>query len=160
MSVSWLASQLERSAVKVLDASWYLPAMGRDARAEFKACRIPGAQFFDIDSTDDKSSLPHMLPSEAFFAETMEKCSVGSDDHVVCYDGKGIFSAARLWFLLRAFGHEQVSVLNGGLPAWRREGQPLEEGPVQPPQPPSMPFTASLKSGAVCKVDEIVAGIR
>ena len=94
VSPAWLAANRGPS-VKVVDASWYLPAMGRDARQEFEACRIPGAVFFDVDATDVASPLPHMLPSDAFFARTMSELGIVHDDHVVCYDGKGLFSAAR-----------------------------------------------------------------
>ena len=90
VSPAWLAANRGPS-VKVVDASWYLPAMGRDARQEFEACRIPGAVFFDVDATDVASPLPHMLPSDAFFARTMSELGIVHDDHVVCYDGKGLF---------------------------------------------------------------------
>jgi len=158
VTAPWLASQLERGAVKVIDASWYLPAMGRDPKAEYEACRIPGAQFFDVDGTDDTSSLPHMVPSAAYFSETMQALGVGSDDHIVCYDGKGIFSSARLWWMLRAFGHHSSSVLDGGLPAWRRLDLPVESGPAAAVTPPASPFSASLQPGAVCTATEIVEG--
>ena len=107
VSVPWLSSRL--SSVLVVDASWYLPAMGRNGRDEFETKRIPGARFFDVDATDDTSSLPHMLPSDAYFSDTMSRLGISKADHVVCYDAKGIFSSARLWWMLRAYGHEQAS---------------------------------------------------
>lgn len=153
VSTAWLSSQL--SAVKVVDASWYLPAMKRDPRAEFESCRIPGATFFDVDATDDKSSLPHMIPSEEFFGKMMGELGVSSEDHVIAYDGKGIFSAARLWWMLRAFGHERASVLDGGLPAWVRDKHPTESGPPEPPAVASAPFVAKLQPGTVCSLDRM-----
>ena len=160
VSATWLSSQLERGVVKVIDASWYLPSMGRNPKEEFASCHIPGAQFFDIDATDDTSSLPHMVPSATYFAETMEKLGVGSDDHVVCYDGKGIFSSARLWWMLRAFGHPMSSVLDGGLPEWRRLELPVESGAAAAVAPPTTPFSAALRPKAVCTFDQILEGIR
>ena len=106
VSVGWLAARLP--AVKVIDASWYLPAMGRDARGEFATQRIPGARFFDLDDTDDTSGLPHMLPSTEHFAQCMSSLGLRTGDHVICYDGKGIFSAPRLWWVLRANGHPEA----------------------------------------------------
>ena len=94
VSVGWLAARLP--AVKVIDASWYLPAMGRDARGEYATHRIRGARFFDLDDTDDTSGLPHMLPSTEHFAQCMSSLGVRTGDHVICYDGKGIFSAPRV----------------------------------------------------------------
>ena len=128
VSPAWLAARLP--SVKVVDASWYLPAMGRDGKAEYAARRIPGARHWDLDATDDPSDLPHMLPSPGFFADSMAALGVTSDDHIVAYDGKGIFSAPRLWWCLRAFGHDRASVLDGGLPAWVGEGHAVDEGPA------------------------------
>lgn len=126
VSTQWLAECLSDPAVKILDASWYLPAMGRDAREEFAAGHIPGAQFFDIDATSDTSSdLPHMLPSPEHFSQDVAALGINSGDQVVVYDGMGIFSAARLWWMFRAMGHDRVAVLDGGLPKWRAEARPL-----------------------------------
>lgn len=160
VSAGWLAERLGQPGVKVVDASWHAAAANRDARDEFLHARIPGAQLIALEATDDPSPLPHTLPSEAFFADMMEKLGVGSDDHVVCYDVKGIFSSARLWYMLRAFGHSKASVLDGGLPAWRREGHAVESGPVAEPQAPTTPFKASLVPGAVCTFKEISEGIQ
>jgi thiosulfate/3-mercaptopyruvate sulfurtransferase len=157
VSVQWLAERL--SAVRVVDASWYLPAMGRDGLEEYKAQRIPGAAFFDVDATDDTSALPHMLPTEAFFAKTMQELGISNSDHVVVYDGKGLFSAARLWWMLRAFGHERVSVLNGGLPLWLREGHAVESGAAAKPTPSATAFDAKLRADKVAtraRMEELV----
>lgn len=147
VSVDWLAEQL--SNVKVVDASWYLPAMERNGLKEYEAQRIPGAVFFDVDATDDTSSLPHMLPSNAFFAKTMMGLGIANSDHIVVYDGKGLFSAARLWWMCRAFGHERVSVLDGGLPRWLGAGKAVETGAPPPTPTPSAPFEANLRADKV-----------
>lgn len=151
VSAAWLGAQLKH--VKVVDASWYLPAMKRDPVAEYTATRIPGAAFFDVDATDDTSSLPHMLPSADFFSSTMSRIGLSSSDHIVCYDGKGIFSAPRLWWMLRAFGHEQASVLDGGLPAWLRAELPTESGPASAPAPGK--FEAALRPNTACPLERV-----
>jgi len=153
VSASWLADQLK--AVKVCDASWFLPAMGRDGRAEYQAQRIPSASFFDIDATDDTSSLPHMVPSEAFFAEAITSLGISNSDHVIVYDGKGLFSAARLWWMLKAFGHSRASVLDGGFPAWLSGGYPVDKGPPEQPERASPPFKAELLPGTVCSLERV-----
>lgn len=161
VSPAWLAARLSAPSLKVIDASWYLPAMARDARAEFEARRIPGARLFDLDGTDDSSGLPHMLPSAGYFAKCMASLGLRTGDHVVCYDGKGIFSAPRLWWMLRTFGHEEASVLDGGLPAWTSEGHPVDEGPPPPPLEGSADdFAATLAPGAVWSKEQVLANMQ
>ena len=157
VTASWLHEHYAR--VKVVDASWYLPAMKRDGRAEFSSRRLPGARFFDIDATDDASGLPHMLPSARFFATAMDECGVSNDDHVVVYDGKGIFSAPRLWWMLRAFGHEKVSVLDGGYPGWDDGKRPIEEHRGEKVPPPPTPYTAVLQPAAVADASALLAHV-
>ncbi len=130
VSTEWLAEQIESSpTLRVADASWHMPASGRDAKAEYAARRIPGALFFDIDAlSDDKTSLPHMIPPHEKFALAMRRLGMGDGRHVVVYDAQGIFSAARAWWMFRFFGHSEVSVLDGGFPKWLAEGRPVEEG--------------------------------
>ena len=127
---AWLAANIGAdSAVQVLDGSWHLPPLGRDPAAEFLEAHIPGAVFFDIDGIcDPDSSLPHMLPSPELFAESVSALGVGDDSHVVVYDSVGLYSAARVWWMFRVFGHKRVSILAGGLPRWRAEGHPVESG--------------------------------
>ena len=158
VSPAWLAARLP--AVKVVDASWYLPAMGRDGKAEYAARRIPGARHWDLDATDDPSDLPHMLPSPGFFADSMAALGVTSDDHIVAYDGKGIFSAPRLWWCLRAFGHDRASVLDGGLPAWVGEGHAVDEGPPPPPLGAGGGFDAALRPEAVWTRAQVAANLQ
>ena len=129
VSPAWLAAEGDAGNVRVLDCSWHLPTMARDPAAEFLEAHIPGAAFFDIDGIcDPDSSLPHMLPSPAHFARSVSALGVGNDSHVVVYDTVGLYSAARVWWMFRVFGHERVSVLAGGLPRWRAEGRPVESG--------------------------------
>lgn len=109
--------------VIVIDASWHMPALQRNAQSEYNAEHIKGSYFFDIDAhSDHTTSLPHMLPRIDDFQRVMRSFGVCRDSHVIVYDTQGLFSAARLWWMLRVFGHDNVSVLDGGLPAWKRYG--------------------------------------
>jgi thiosulfate/3-mercaptopyruvate sulfurtransferase len=118
-------------AVRVVDATYYLPNEGKDAASLFQAGHIPGAQFFDIDAVVDAASdLPHMLPSPAVFAASVAALGIGTESVVVVYDQRGIFSAARLWWMFQVFGHDSVHVLDGGLPAWEAAGGAVESGPA------------------------------
>ena len=119
VTVDWLAENIEREDVKVLDGTWVLPADEPSLAAGF----IPGAQFFDIDEVADLSSpMKHMLPSEDVFAKAVSKMGIKNSDHVICYDRHGLFSGPRLWWTFMTFGHSKVSVLDGGLPAWIKAG--------------------------------------
>jgi thiosulfate/3-mercaptopyruvate sulfurtransferase len=131
VSVAWLRDRLATPGLVVFDATLYLPTEHKDARALYRRAHIPGARFFDIDAlSDPDTSLPHMAPSAERFAAFMQAWGVRDADHVVFYDQKGLFSAARGWWLLRLFGHALVSVLDGGLPAWQRAGGALQSGEV------------------------------
>jgi len=133
VSTEWLAEHLDAPDVRIADASWYLPQAGRDARAEYRAAHIPGAVFFDIDElSDEKSALPHMLPAAAKFASHMRRLGLGDGNFIVVYDGAGIYSAPRAWWMLRVMGHEEVAVLDGGFPKWKREGRKIEDLIAQP----------------------------
>uniref|UniRef100_A0A0D9Y197 Sulfurtransferase n=1 Tax=Leersia perrieri TaxID=77586 RepID=A0A0D9Y197_9ORYZ len=113
--------------VKVLDASWYMPAEQRNPLQEYQVAHIPGALFFDVDGISDRtSSLPHMLPSEKAFSAAVSSLGIYNKDGIVVYDGKGLFSAARVWWMFRVFGHDKVWVLDGGLPQWRASGYDVE----------------------------------
>ena len=126
----WLVEHLHDPGVRVLDASWYLAAMNRDPRHEFREGHIPGAQLFNIDEASDPSSpLPHMLPPAKQFADVASRLGISSGDHVIVYDASGInFSAPRVWWMFRAFGHDAVSLLDGGLGAWKAARGALEHG--------------------------------
>jgi thiosulfate/3-mercaptopyruvate sulfurtransferase len=128
VTTEWLAERLDAPDIRVADASWYLPEKGRDARAEYEAAHIPRAAFFDIDDlSDDASTLPHMLAPPAKFASRMRSLGLGDGNLIVVYDGAGIYSSPRAWWMLRAMGHDDVVILDGGLPKWRREGRPVED---------------------------------
>jgi thiosulfate/3-mercaptopyruvate sulfurtransferase len=135
VSTDWLAQHLDAPDVRVADASWYLPQVGRDAKAEYAATHIQGAVFFDIDDLSDETKpLPHMLPPAAKFASRMRRLGLGDGNLIVVYDGAGIYSSPRAWWMLRAMGHEDVVVLDGGLPKWKRELRPTEDLIPQPYQ--------------------------
>jgi thiosulfate/3-mercaptopyruvate sulfurtransferase len=132
VTTTWLAGELGASDLRIVDGTWHMPQLKRDARGEFAEAHIPGAVFFDIDRIADISvPLPHMLPSPEVFAASVGALGIGEDDRVVIYDVRGAISAARVWWTFRAFGHERVVVLDGGLRAWRAEGRPLEGGEAQ-----------------------------
>jgi len=134
VSTEWLHEHLGDVRVKVLDGSWFLPGDPRDPKAAFLEAHIPGAQFFDIDEIADKTSaMAHMAPTPEQFAFEVGELGIGGEDTVVVYDQEGLFSAPRVWWTFRLFGHGKVFVLDGGLPAWTRESRPLEHGAPAPP---------------------------
>ncbi|KAJ1728405.1 hypothetical protein LPJ61_004047 [Coemansia biformis] len=134
VAAPWLHDNLR--SVKVLDCSWHLPFLSRSAKGEFADAHIPGAQFFDIDTIKDytKADLPHMLPPPELFGASMDKFGIGSDDHVVVYDTAGVGPACRVYWTFHAMGHERVSVLDGGLPAWVAQKYATEAGETQATQ--------------------------
>ncbi|HEV2816633.1 MAG TPA: 3-mercaptopyruvate sulfurtransferase [Allosphingosinicella sp.] len=147
VSTDWLEAELGAPDLRVIDATYFLPAMGRDARAEYEAAHIPGAVFFDLDEISDTSSpLPHMLPSEHKFASRMQSLGLGDGNRFVVYDNSPLHSAARAWWMLRVFGAHYVALLDGGLQKWTAEGRPLAAG-SEPRRPGH--FTALLDAGAV-----------
>ena len=130
VSTEWLAAHLKNPDLRVLDASLYLPGSRRDAKAEYDAAHIPGARFFDIDDVSDhRSDLPHMVPPVEKFMSRMRQMGVGDGHQIVVYDGAGLFSAARVWWLCRLMGHADVAVLDGGFPKWTAEGRETEDMP-------------------------------
>ena len=135
VSTEWLAGQFGQPGIRIADASWYLPDAKRNAIEEYRERHIPGAVFFDIDAISDRATdLPHMLPGAAEFAAAMEKLGIGNDDFVVFYDAAGIYSSPRARWMMRAMGHDQCAVLDGGLPKWLREHRPRESGASHQPQ--------------------------
>jgi thiosulfate/3-mercaptopyruvate sulfurtransferase len=158
VTTDWLAAHLSAPDVRILDASWYLPTENRDARAEYAAAHIPGARFFDIDEiSDDQSELPHMAPPVEKFVARMRAMGIGDGHRVIVYDGAGLFSAARVWWLFRLFGKEDVAVLDGGFPKWRAEGRPVEDTP--PPQR-DRHFTARRNASLVRDVTQVAATVK
>ncbi len=153
VSTKWLAEHLAAPDLFVIDATWHLPTLGRDPYAEFLEAHIPGAVHFDIDKIcDTGSTLPHMLPEPIAFSSAMRALGLGDGMRVVVYDSYGLFSAPRVWWTLRTFGVSDVFVLDGGLPAWKAQGLPLEDGPTRK-QPRH--FTARLDHGAVADIDDV-----
>jgi thiosulfate/3-mercaptopyruvate sulfurtransferase len=142
-----LAARLGQPGLAILDATYFLPVQKRNARAEYEQKHVPGAAFFDIDAIADRSiPLPHMLPDAAAFGAAVGALGVGNDSDVVVYDAHGLMSAARAWWMFRAFGHDRVALLDGGLPKWLAEGRPVESGPANPR---SRSFVARLDAGRV-----------
>ncbi len=147
VTTEWLEDHLNAPDVVVVDASWYLPAQNRDAKAEFAAGHIPGAVFFDIDAVSDPSTeLPHMLPPPHIFASKMRKLGIGDGQTIVVYDGMGLFSAARVWWTFRAMGVQSVFILDGGLPKWKSEGRVTTDDAINRPE---RHFTARLDNALV-----------
>ncbi|KAM9856674.1 3-mercaptopyruvate sulfurtransferase-like [Aulostomus maculatus] len=153
----WLADALKaQRKMRILDTSWYLPKLRRSAKSEFMRRHIPGAAFFDIDECCDKTSpLDHMLPSEKSFADYVGSLGIDRDTHVVVYDASdfGAFSAPRVWWMFRVFGHGGVSLLNGGLRNWQQEERALSDQRVRPP---ATEFTASLNRSWIKTYEDIV----
>ncbi len=131
VSTDWLAERLGRSDTVVVDGSFYLPAMKRDAATEYLAGHIPGAARFDIDAIADHSNpLPHMLPTSSEFVRAVGALGIADTDTIVVYDGLGIFSSPRVWWTFHLFGAHKTFILEGGFPQWKAEGRPVEAGPV------------------------------
>ncbi len=133
-STQWLADNLGKPGLVVVDGSYYLTTQNRDAKAEYLARHIPGAVFFDINAIADHSTdLPHMLPGPDQFGEAVGKLGIAETDTIVVYDGSGLYSSPRVWWTFRIFGAKNVFILDGGLPAWLAEGRPTEAGEVEAP---------------------------
>jgi thiosulfate/3-mercaptopyruvate sulfurtransferase len=153
VTTDWLATQLGKANIAVVDGSFYLPALKRDAKAEFLASHIPGAVFFDIDAIADHSStLPHMLPGTTVFSEEVGKLGIGNEDTIVVYDGAGLGGAPRVWWTFRTFGAKNVFILDGGLPKWKAEGRPVEAGAAK--RAPRK-FAAELYTAAVANASDV-----
>lgn len=154
VSTDWLAAELANPKMVVLDATVYMPGDARNARAEFAAARIPGARFFDIDLIADRQTgLPHMVPTAERLAQCVGELGVANSSCVVFYDQLGIFSAARGRWMLRLFGHDQVAVLDGGLPKWRAEKRPVQSGPAAQVAPAV--FQPAFRSGMVRRLNDM-----
>ncbi len=152
-STDWLAQHLDAPDVRVVDASWYLPTQKRDPKKEYLEQHLPGAVFFDIDEiADTDSPLPHMLPSPEKFSSRARRMGLGDGNRIVIYDGAGLFSAARVWWMFRYFGHDDVAVLDGGLPKWLAEGRMVEGGE---PIMRERHFTARVNTPMVRDVEQM-----
>ncbi len=153
VSTAWLAEHLGAPDLAIIDGTFFLPDEKRDAKAEYLEGHIPGAVFFDIDAiADHTTNLPHMLPRPENFAEAMEMLGLGDGMRLVVYDASNLQGGARVWWTLRVFGGRDVKILAGGLPRWRAEGGPLEQGLVQ--RSPR-PFTVDFDSAAVASAERV-----
>jgi thiosulfate/3-mercaptopyruvate sulfurtransferase len=152
-SPEWLAGELGKPNVTVVDGSYYLPTQNRDAMAEYEAAHIPGAVFFDINAVADHSTeLPHMLPGPDQFGAAAGELGISENDTIVVYDGSGLYSAPRVWWTFRIFGARNVFILDGGLPTWKAEGRPTEAGFAKRPK---RTFNAEMDTGAVAMLSEV-----
>jgi len=155
VSTQWLEDHLTAPDVRILDATYFLPGDTRNAKAEYGAAHIPGAQYFDIDDVaDSRSSLPHMLPPVEKFISRVRAMGIGDGHRVVIYDTHGIFSAPRVWWMFRLFGTQDVAVLDGGMKKWVAEGRMIED---MPPIVRDRHFTARRNASMVRDVTQVAA---
>jgi len=153
VSTEWLAAHLGEPDLKLIDATFYLPHLGRDAAAEFAQAHLPGAVFFDIEAIADHANpLPHMLPDAKAFADAVGALGIAAGDRVVAYGGKGLIASARAWWMFRVFGHDRVAVLDGGSARWKHEGRPLESGR---PTPAPERFSATFRPELVADLGRV-----
>ncbi|PSW05491.1 sulfurtransferase [Photobacterium lipolyticum] len=155
VTTKWLAEHLDDSNLVLLDASWYMPGSERNPEQEWRNCRIRGARFFDFDTRvkDPNADLPHMLPSPELFAQEVSKLGISNQNAIVIYDSHGLFSAPRVWWMFKAMGHNNVAVLDGGLPAWLAEQHATESGEVD--KPVASQYEASLLPQWVIDADNL-----
>ncbi len=157
VSTDWLAQHLDAPDVRVVDGSYFMAETGRDARAEYYERHIPSAVFFDIDEiADTDNPLPHMMPQQEKFASRVRKLGLGDGIRIVVYDGLGLFSAARVWWMFRVFGHTDIAVLDGGLPKWLAEDRPVTDDETTPRE---RYFTSRLNSLLVRDLDQMTANL-
>jgi thiosulfate/3-mercaptopyruvate sulfurtransferase len=151
------AAQLGTPGLKVVDATWFLPTVPRDAKREYAEAHIPGAVYFDIDEVaDDASALPHMLPDPVKFSSRARRLGLGDGTRIVVYDGNNYSASARVWWTFRVFGHPDVAVLDGGLAKWRAEGRPLTDEPAIPRE---AHFTARQNNLLVRELEQMRANL-
>ncbi len=159
VTADWLFDHHQRSDVVILDATWTLPAQERDPEDEFKAGHLPGAQYFDIDTiADHETSLPHMLPSEDVFEGFARRFGISDETHVVIYDSNQLMASARVWWTFRVFGHDKVSVLDGGKWAWLKALYPVESGAFK--RRPEGTFKSQRQDHLVVQRDELLRTVR
>jgi len=155
VTTEYLSAELGKPGLVVFDATKYLPNEPKDGRAEYLRAHIPGARFFDIDQiADTDTDLPHMVPTAGRFAKLVSALGVSNDSRVVFYDQKGLASAARGWWLMSLFGHDQAFVLDGGLPKWLNEHRPVGDGEAGPPPPGT--FVPDLRARQLRGIGDIL----
>lgn len=157
VSTSWLAEHLNAPDIRVVDATYALPTLNRNPRAEYEEAHIPGAVFFDIDDVaDEASDLPHMVPDAVKFSSRVRKLGLGDGVRIVVYDNNRFSASARAWWMFRMFGHDDVAVLDGGLGKWRADGHPVDDEPVTPTE---RHFTARQNNLLYRDLDQIRAHV-
>ncbi len=157
VNAAWVAAHLDDAQVRIVDGSWHLPPTGRNGREEYGEAHIPGAVYFNIDAiSDPDSSLPHMMPSAETFAAAVGELGIGNEHRVVVYDANGLFSAPRVWWMFRAFGHENVTLMTGGFRAWRNIGHPVTS---EIPSPQAAMFVANFNPNMVRSKAQIRANL-
>ena len=155
VSTNWLLQNLDNPKLKVVDASWYLSNQKRNGADEYARCHIPGAVFWDIDKiSDTNKNLPHTFPKESLFTQHVIKLGLNSEDYIVVYDGMGLYSAARPWWMLRTYGHRNVAILDGGFPKWKLENKPITSAQLKVKQGK---FKAVFKPEMITYLDDILA---
>jgi thiosulfate/3-mercaptopyruvate sulfurtransferase len=159
VNTDWLAMELGKPDLVVFDATKYLPNEDKDGLAEFRGAHIPGARYFDIDQiADPDTDLPHMVPTAGRFAKLIGQLGVSNTSRVVFYDQKGLASAARGWWLMGLFGHDNAAVLDGGLPKWQREGRAIESG--EPPMPRAAEYRPDLRATRVRGIGDLLRNVK
>ncbi len=157
VSTAWLADRLGAPDIRIVDASWYLPGVERDAKADYAECHIPAAVYFDIDEiADTDNPLPHMLPAPEKFSSRVRKLGLGDGVRIVVYDSGSWMASARVWWMFHVFGHDDVAVLDGGLAKWRAEGHPVDNRPVMPRV---RHFTARMNTLLVRDFDQMLGNV-
>lgn len=155
VDTQWLADHLGDDALRIVDASWYMPGSPRTGEQDYRDGHVPGAVFWNLDEiADTDAALPVTLPPPEAFSAHMTRLGIGNETPVVVYDGSGIMSAARVWWMLRYFGHDSVAVLDGGMPKWKAEGRPLEAGD-QRPGAAVPPFVAKPRPELLATLDDM-----
>lgn len=159
VNTDWLAAELGKPDLIVFDATMYLPNENKSGQAEFRSAHIPGARYFDIDViADPDTDLPHMVPTPGRFAKLIGVLGVSNASRVVFYDQKGLASAARGWWLMGLFGHDNAAVLDGGLPKWQREGRPTETG--DPPSPRPATYRPDYRPARLRGIGDVLANLK
>jgi thiosulfate/3-mercaptopyruvate sulfurtransferase len=158
VTTEWLAGELGKPDLVVFDATKYLPNEPKDGKAEFLRAHIPGARYFDIDQiADPDTELPHMVPTPGRFAKLMSQLGVGNTSRIVFYDQKGLASAARGWWLMGLFGHDDAAVLDGGLPKWLSESRPIGDG--EPAAPTAADFRPDYRAGQLRGIGDLLRNV-
>jgi thiosulfate/3-mercaptopyruvate sulfurtransferase len=158
VSTDWLAQHLDAPDVRVVDGSYFMPYTGRDARAQYDERHIPDAVFFDINEiADTDNPLPHMMPRQEKFASRVRQLGLGDGNRIIVYDGPGLFSAARVWWMFRVFGHNDIAILDGGLPKWLAESRPVTDDETMPRE---RHFTSRLNSLLLRDLSQMMANLK